>query len=439
VVIGSIPASIANARAFGRNPVGFYRRLTGSGGGYRAAVPFDLFGPNLLINDPELVGAVLTSPSGQRFGKEGLRFFSVLRRLLGDGLFTVDGQPHRLRRRLVHPVLQPRSLRPAAAAMTRAAEHLRAEWTTGPERVVDVEDAAGRVALDLLAHALAGPELADRVSELGQLFTSAERSLLHVLEAPVVFPPWVRTPGNHRLRRGAEAMRVRAEALLREPVPPDTLLGQLVERAGPERARLLDELVTLVVAGHHSTAASIGFTLYLLARHPEYARLVAEEASAVLAGRAATVDDLPALPHTALVVAESMRLYPPVWIITRRTLSAQRLGERTLARGTVVHICPHTLHRNPVHWPDPDSFRPERFAGSTGRHSFAYVPFGGGPHKCVGNHFALMATAIVVATIAPAVRFAPPAELRVSARSFTVAEHGLRLRLLRELADRQYR
>jgi cytochrome P450 len=125
-----------------------------------------------------------------------------------------------------------------------------------------------------------------------------------------------------------------------------------------------------------------------------------------------------------------MRLFPPVWIITRRTIGTQRLGGHSLKPGTTVHICPHTLHRNPAHWPEPDRFMPERFDGTGHRHRFAYAPFGGGPHKCVGNDFALMATAIVIATVAPAVHLHPPAqEVTVSARSFTVPEGGLQLRL----------
>jgi cytochrome P450 len=207
------------------------------------------------------------------------------------------------------------------------------------------------------------------------------------------------------------------------------VLGRLLARES-DRTRILDELVTLVVAGHQSTAAAITFTLYLLAKHPSEARRIAEEATGALNGRAATIDDLPALPRTAMVVAESMRLFPPVWIITRRTIGTQRLGGHSLKPGTTVHICPHTLHRNPAHWPEPDRFMPERFDGTHHRHRFAYAPFGGGPHKCVGNDFALMATAIVIATVAPAVHLHPPAqEVTVSARSFTVPEGGLRLRL----------
>jgi enediyne biosynthesis protein E7 len=430
VVLASARASLMNARAYEKNPIAFYQGLSGNGDGYRTFAPFDLFGQNVLINDPDLVADVLASPSGQRFGKTGLRFFTVIRRMLGSGLFGIDGDQHQRRRRLVYPLLRGDALGPAADAMSRAAERLREEWASPPGRTVDVAEVAARISLELLAEALAGPPLAAPVLELGHLFTQTEPALLRVLKAPVVFPAWLPTPGNRRLGRATAALRDRAADLLRLDEPaPDTILGRLLARE-PDRTRVLDELVTLVVAGHHSTAAAIAFTLYLLAQHPDEAERVAEEATAVLNGRAATIEDLPALPHTAMVVAEAMRLFPPVWIITRRSIGRQRLGDHDLKAGTTVHICPHTLHRNPAHWPEPDRFQPGRFDGTSHRHRFAYAPFGGGPHKCVGNDFALMATAIVIATVVPAVRLHPPAqEVRVSARSFTVPQGGLPLRL----------
>jgi cytochrome P450 len=134
VALGSARASLINARAYRANPVAFYRKLSGSGDSYHAVAPFDLFGQNVLINDPDLVAEVLASPSGQRFGKTGLRFFAVIRRMLGSGLFGIDGDQHQRRRRVLYPVLQGEALRSAAAAMSRAAERLREEWAVPPGR-----------------------------------------------------------------------------------------------------------------------------------------------------------------------------------------------------------------------------------------------------------------------------------------------------------------
>jgi enediyne biosynthesis protein E7 len=431
----SVRASVANARAFGANPVAFYRDISGAGDGYRTVVPFDMFGPNLLVNDPELAGTVLLSPDGGDFGKDGLRFFAVIRRMLGTGVFTVDGEAHRRQRRFVQPILRPRLLGAATEAMTRAAQRLRDGWAGGGERVVDVQAAASRTAVELLAEGFAGRRRAAEVRELAELSLAAEGPMLHVLKAPVVFPERLPTPANRRLARASRALRERAEELVRrsdaDPPAPGSLLAQLLERArvsGTSHADLIDELLTLVVAGHQSTAAAIAFTFYALATNPDPARRVEREAAEVLDGRAATAADLPRLRHARMAVDEAIRMYPPVWIITRRVVRGIRLGDRELRAGTIVHISPYTLHRHPGHWPEPERFRPERFAGSGDQHRFAYAPFGGGPYKCLGNHLALAATTIVVATVCAAVRFAAPqTEVRVSARSFLIAENGLRL------------
>lgn len=431
----AIRDSLANVQAYRANPVAFYRDVTGSGGRYRAVAPFDMFGPQMLVNDPELVRSVLLSSDGGGFGKEGLRFFTVIRRMLGLGVFTVDGGLHQQKRRRVQPILRPRSLGTATEAMTYAAGRLRDDWAGGGGRVADAQAAAGRTALDLLAEAFAGVERAAEVRELAELSLAAEGPLLHVLKAPVVLPERVPTPANRRLAHASRRLRERAASLLRssatDPPPPGSLLAQLLEQGqatGASQTELLDELVTLVVAGHQSTAAAIAFTFYALATNPEPARLVEREAATLLGTHAATAADLPRLRHTRMAVDEALRMYPPVWIITRRAARDTELGDRRLSAGTVVHICPHTLHRNPAHWPDPDRFRPDRFADAGDRHRFAYAPFGAGPHKCLGNHFALMATVIVVASVCAAVRFQEaPADARVSARSFTVAENGLPL------------
>jgi enediyne biosynthesis protein E7 len=204
-----------------------------------------------------------------------------------------------------------------------------------------------------------------------------------------VFPAWVPTVANRRLAHASRALRDRAVGVLRScrtvPPAPGSLLALLLQRgqqAGAGETEMVDELVTLVVAGHQSTAAAIGFTFYALAANPAAARRSRQEAASVLGDRRAAAADLPGLGYTRMVVDEAIRLYPPVWIITRRAVRNVEVGDRTLRAGTVVHISPYTLHRNPAHWPEPDRFLPERFARAGDRHRFAYAPFGGGLYKC---------------------------------------------------------
>ncbi len=161
-----------------------------------------------------------------------------------------------------------------------------------------------------------------------------------------------------------------------------------------------DEIVTLFVAGHETTATALAWVLYLLARHPEaYARVRAEAAR--LRGRRATAADLPELGYCLRVFKETMLLYPPVYIFGRQSIADVRVGPYELPRGTVVLISPYTLHRRPDLWPDPERFDPSRFehAAEEARHRQAYIPFSAGPRTCIGNHFALMEGPIVLATL----------------------------------------
>ena len=161
-----------------------------------------------------------------------------------------------------------------------------------------------------------------------------------------------------------------------------------------------DEVVTLFVAGHETTASALAWSLYLLGRHPEaHARARAEAAR--LRGRSATMADLPALSYCLQVFKEAMRLYPPIYFFGRQAIADVRLGPYDLPRGTVILISPYALHRRPELWPDPQRFDPSRFepAAEEARHRQAYLPFSAGPRTCIGNHFALMEGPIVLATL----------------------------------------
>jgi cytochrome P450 len=161
-----------------------------------------------------------------------------------------------------------------------------------------------------------------------------------------------------------------------------------------------DEVVTLFVAGHETTASSLAWSLYLLDRHPA-ARARASAEAARLAGRRATAADLPALPYCLKVFKEAMRLYPPIYFFGRQSISPVRLGAYDLPRGTVVLVSPYALHHRPEVWPDPERFDPDRFdpAAEEARHKQAFIPFSAGPRTCIGNHFALMEGPIVLATL----------------------------------------
>jgi len=165
--------------------------------------------------------------------------------------------------------------------------------------------------------------------------------------------------------------------------------------------QLRDEVLTLLLAGHETTANALSWTLFLLAQHPDTAANLQSEYRHVLRGRLPQMDDLPQLPLTRMVIEESMRLYPPAWAVGRHALEADEIGGHTIPKGAYVMVFQYVTHRHPDFWEQPDAFDPERFAAerSTGRHRFAYFPFGGGPRLCIGNQFALIEAQLILATI----------------------------------------
>jgi cytochrome P450 len=164
--------------------------------------------------------------------------------------------------------------------------------------------------------------------------------------------------------------------------------------------------MTLLLAGHETTAMALSWTFYLLSLHPGVRRRLEDELAAALAGRAPVLDDLPRLPYTRMVLEEAMRLYPPAWVITRSATGADELGGFVIPAGDMVLLSPYVTHHDPSLWEDPEGFDPERFApGAEGaRPRYAYYPFGGGPHLCIGAGFAMMEATIVLATVAQRLR-----------------------------------
>ncbi len=194
--------------------------------------------------------------------------------------------------------------------------------------------------------------------------------------------------------------------------PGDDLLARLVAAQDDDGSRMTDtqlreEAMTLYLAGHETTALTLSWSWYLLARHPEAEATLAAEWARVLGGRAPTPDDLPHLPYTDAVLLEAMRVYPPVYLIGREATRDLELGGYRVRKGTTVFMSQWVNHRDPTHFPDPEAFRPERWLDGLARRvpKYAYYPFGGGPRVCIGNTFALMEAAILLATVGQRFRF----------------------------------
>jgi cytochrome P450 len=196
----------------------------------------------------------------------------------------------------------------------------------------------------------------------------------------------------------------------------DDVLTRLIQSTSQEAdpkvgaRRMRDELITLLLAGHETTASTIGWSLHLVDQHPEVGERLHAEAVEVLGDRLPTVEDLGRLRYTAMVLHESMRLFPPVWILTRRALADDVVGGYRVPAGSDVLVCPYTLHRHPSFWDSPETFDPDRFDPDrpVSRPRYAYLPFGAGPRFCVGSHLGLMEATFVLAMLARELRLTKP-------------------------------
>ncbi|MEP7117942.1 MAG: cytochrome P450, partial [Acidobacteriota bacterium] len=250
-------------------------------------------------------------------------------------------------------------------------------------------------------------------------------------------PGWVPSPGNRRFARAlgdvdGVVARIIAEHRRGASDRPDVLTLLMDARdadsgAAFTDAELRNEVVTMLLAGHETTASALSWTLALLASHPEAATRVRAEVDAVLGRRAPTLDDLAHLTCTTQVIQESMRLFPPIWAIERRAVRAGVIGGFAIPAGSSVIISPYVLHRHPDFWPDPERFVPERFDGT--RTPSAYLPFGGGPRYCVGSEFAMMEARLVIAMVMQAWRLTVvPGQIVAPAPGLTLRlRHGLRV------------
>jgi len=260
---------------------------------------------------------------------------------------------------------------------------------------LEVAGEMGLLTLRIATRALFGHDLGEEADALGE---EIARGL------PAMASPTSRdlVPGAAHLRALATAIIDRRRA---RPGESEDLLSLLLGARDPDTGRplsddqLADEMITLLLAGHGTTANALAWTWTLLSERPDAARALGRELEEVLGPRLPDPADLAALPYTRAVIQESMRLYPPAWIMGRRAVGEDALGEHVIPAGSVVAICPYTMHRDPRFWTHPDRFDPARFMAEDTR-PFVYFPFGGGPRVCIGQHLAMIELQLIVATVA---------------------------------------
>lgn len=363
--------------------------------------------PVALLSHPDDIQAMLVTK--QRSFVKG-RALEVSKVLLGEGLLTSEGEPHLRQRRLIQPAFHRERLASYSASMTELAERQQRNWR--PNELLDVHEQMMRVTLAIAGRTLFDADVEGDAHDVAEalelslrMFNRAILPMGTLFEfAPI---PWVRE--LHRARRRMDALIHRLIQERRaEGRDRGDLLSMLInardeegDHTGMSDRQLRDELITLMLAAHETTANALTWTWYLLSQHPAVEAALHAELDRVLGGRLPTVTDLPALAYTRQVLAESMRLFPPAWAVERRAIEDVEIGGYTIASGTVVLACQYFVHRDSRWWIHPEQFRPERWEEpARDRPKFAYFPFGAGTRICIGEHFAWMEGMLVLASIA---------------------------------------
>ena len=364
----------------------------------------------VLVSRPEWIGDILVTHSRNFVKSRGLQ---RAKKLLGEGLLTSEGAFHLRQRRLSQHAFHRSRMEHYSQIMIDCARSTRDRWMAAPAGEMDVVREMNRLTLEIVGKTLFDADVADQAEEV-------RGALSDVLE---VFPLMVTPFGElfDRLPFGPAQRFLKARAKLdavlykviedRRESTGDRgdLLSMLLTATDDETdgsrmsdEQLRDELMTIFLAGHETTANALSWTWLLLSRNPEVERKLHQELDEALEGRDPRPADVDRLPYTRCVFAESMRIYPPAFILGRQNLETYRIGEYQFPPGTAFFMCPYVSHRDPRYFPDPERFDPERFrpAAIEQRPKFCYYPFGGGNRVCLGERFAWSEGILLLATLA---------------------------------------
>lgn len=400
-----------NLRALTRRPLPFLTEVARDHG---PVSHFTLFGRSLwLVNEPELIRELLVTRASSFVKNLVLQRTKII---LGEGLLTSEGAFHLRQRRLAQPAFHRERINGYAEVMIDRAVKTREELAGRGE--IDLAHEMMRLTLAVVAKTLFDADVDDEADEIGDALTEI-MDMFPVLMSP--FAEILQKLPLPRIRRVRAAIarldRViyamiaqrRASGEDRGDLLSMLLLAQDEEGDGKGMTDLQvrDEAMTLFLAGHETTANALSWTWYLLSQNRDVERQLHEEVDRVLGGRTATPADYTQLKYTEMVLAESMRLFPPAWGIGRMAAEPVPLGPWTLKKNEIAIVSQWVLHRDPRYWPDPERFDPLRFTAEAkaARPKFTYLPFGAGPRICIGESFAWMEGVLVLATLAQKLRF----------------------------------
>lgn len=407
---------VGNALAMARDVLGYFTNCQRHYGDF-VALRVGRW-PVLLLSAPDAIEKVLVKEH-YAFAKP-LLFWRQVSAIFGQGLLTSEGEAWARQRRLMAPAFAGRRLDAYGATMVRLTHAMLEQpaWRTGA--ALDVHAAMMGLTLGIAAKTLFDCEVERDVSAVDHAVNVLADEIASRVSRPILIPDRVPLPGHVRYNRALREIEGVVHRLIEErrSHPKDCDQGDLLsalvaarDEAGRSMTarQLRDEVVTLLLAGHETTALALSWTWFLLGWHPAIQEELAAEVRAVVGARAVTVADLPRLPLVAEVIVEAMRLYPPAWAIGRAAVQDCEIGDYRIPAGTTVYISAWVIQRDARYFDQPKVFRPERWRdGLLAKRlpRFAYLPFGGGPRVCIGHRFAMMEASLVLATMVQRVRIA---------------------------------
>ncbi|MBI3543555.1 MAG: cytochrome P450 [Deltaproteobacteria bacterium] len=368
----------------------------------------------VLVNNPADIKHVLQD--NQKNYVKGFGY-SALEPALGRGLLLSEHDFWRRQRRLAQPAFHRQRLMKFAETMVDSTRRMLDRWAElpsprgGQAPVVDVAQEMMRLTLGIVSRTLLSTDVsgdADTVgAALARLFEETNRRVLAAVRWDEALP----LPRNLRFKKDLATLDNVVLRIIRERrksgVDAGDLLSMFMQTRDEDTGetmddkQLRDEVMTMFLAGHETTANLLAWTWMLLSQHPSVARKVKAEVDEVLGSRAPTFEDTARLPYIMMVLEETLRLYPPAWVLAREAVALDQLGGYDIPPKTIVVLCPWVVHRLPRLWTNPEGFDPERFTeeACAGRHKYAYFPFSGGPRVCIGSGFALMEAQLILAMV----------------------------------------
>ncbi len=421
-------------RPGGGNPLEFFTTLART---YGDVSSYRMAGEQLfLVNEPQLIRDVLVTHNRNFTKSRGLE---RSRRLLGQGLLTSEGAMHLRQRRLMQPAFHRDRIAGYGDLMVGYADRMRQGWRGGA--TVDIAREMNRLTLSIVGKTLFDVDVEQQAAAVGEALTAVMESFWMMM---LPFAEVLERLPVPRLRR-ARMARARLDAIIYRMIADRRLSGRdhgdllsmLLtaqdedEGGGMTDQQVRDEAMTIFLAGHETTANALTWTWYLLSQNPDVEATLHAEVDRALQGRLPTIKDLASLSYVERVVTESMRLYPPAWIIGRRAIAEYQLGQYVAPPRSILVMSPYVMQRDPRFYADPERFDPDRWTPEfrAALPKFAYFPFGGGPRQCIGESFAWMELILLVATIAQQYRLhLVPGHPVVPQPLITLrARHGMRM------------